>query len=132
FDYLNSDKVYDDEHPKDDNSRRWLFYWQHAGVMDQVWRFNVDYTKVSDTSYFNDFDNKYGSSTDGYATQKFSVGYAVQNFDATISTKQFQVFDAQNSNSYSAQPQLDVNYYQNDVGPFDTRIYGQAVHFVNT
>ena len=132
FDYLNSDKVYEDEHPKDDNSRRWLFYWQHAGVLDQVWRFNVDYTKVSDTSYFNDFDNKYGSSTDGYATQKFSVGYAVQNFDATVSTKQFQAFDAQNSNSYSAQPQLDVNYYQNDVGPFDTRIYGQAVHFVNT
>lgn len=60
-----------------------------------VWRFNVDYTKVSDTSYFNDFDNKYGSSTDGYATQKFSVGYAVQNFDATVSTKQFRVFDAQ-------------------------------------
>lgn len=132
FDYLNSDKVYEDDHPKDDNSRRWLFYWRHAGVMDQVWRFNVDYTKVSDTSYFNDFDNKYGSSTDGYATQKFSVGYAVQNFDATVSTKQFQVFDAANSNSYSAQPQLDVNYYQNDVGPFDTRIYGQAVHFVNT
>ena len=132
FDYLNSDKVYEDEHPKDDNSRRWLFYWQHAGVLDQVWRFNVDYTKVSDTSYFNDFDNKYGSSTDGYATQKFSVGYAVQNLDATVSTKQFQVFDAQISNSYSAQPQLDVNYYQNDVGPFDTRIYGQAVHFVNT
>ena len=132
FDYLNSDKVYEDDNPKDDNSRRWLFYWRHAGVMDQVWRFNVDYTKVSDTSYFNDFDNKYGSSTDGYATQKFSVGYAVQNFDATVSTKQFQVFDAANSNSYSAQPQLDVNYYQNDVGPFDTRVYGQAVHFVNT
>ncbi|MDU1875074.1 LPS assembly protein LptD [Citrobacter sp.] len=132
FDYLNSDKVYEDDNPKDSNSRRWLFYWRHAGVMDQVWRFNVDYTKVSDTSYFNDFDNKYGSSTDGYATQKFSVGYAVQNFDATVSTKQFQVFDAANSNSYSAQPQLDVNYYQNDVGPFDTRIYGQAVHFVNT
>ncbi|ELO0858211.1 LPS assembly protein LptD [Citrobacter amalonaticus] len=132
FDYLNSDRVYDDEHPNDDNSRRWLFYWRHAGVMDQVWRFRVDYTKVSDSSYFNDFDNKYGSSTDGYATQKFSVGYAVQNFDATVSTKQFQVFDTANSKSYSAQPQLDVNFYQNDVGPFDTRIYGQAVHFVNT
>ncbi|KAA9847328.1 LPS assembly protein LptD, partial [Escherichia coli] len=34
--------------------------------------------------------------------------------------------------SYSAEPQLDVNYYHNDLGPFDTRIYGQAVHFVNT
>lgn len=132
LDYLPSDKVYEDEHPNDDNSRRWLFYWQHSGVMDQVWRFNIDYTKVSDPSYFNDFDNKYGSSTDGYATQKFSVGYAVQNFDATLSTKQFQVFDDNSGNSYAAEPQLDVNYYHNDLGPFDTRIYGQAVHFVNT
>ncbi|EJC1516095.1 LPS assembly protein LptD [Shigella flexneri] len=132
LDYLPSDKVYEDEHPNDDSSRRWLFYWNHSGVMDQVWRFNVDYTKVSDPSYFNDFDNKYGSSTDGYATQKFSVGYAVQNFNATVSTKQFQVFSEQNTSSYSAEPQLDVNYYQNDVGPFDTRIYGQAVLFVNT
>ena len=132
LDYLPSDKVYEDEHPNDDSSRRWLFYWNHSGVMDQVWRFNVDYTKVSDPSYFNDFDNKYGSSTDGYATQKFSVGYAVQNFNATVSTKQFQVFSEQNTSSYSAEPQLDVNYYQNDVGPFDTRIYGQTVHFVNT
>ncbi len=132
LDYLPSDKVYSDEHPDDDNSRRWMFYWRHAGVLDQVWRFNVDYTKVSDPNYFNDFDSKYGSSTDGYATQKFSVGYAVQNFDATVSTKQFQVFDRNNSNSYSAEPQLDVNFYQNDVGPFDTRIYGQAVNFVNT
>lgn len=123
LDYLPSDKVYEDEHPNDDSSRRWLFYWNHSGVMDQVWRFNVDYTKVSDPSYFNDFDNKYGSSTDGYATQKFSVGYAVQNFNATVSTKQFQVFSEQNTSSYSAEPQLDVNYYQNDVGPFDTRIY---------
>ncbi|TGC29573.1 LPS assembly protein LptD [Escherichia sp. E1130] len=132
LDYLPSDKVYEDEHPEDSNSRRWLFYWQHSGVMDQVWRFNIDYTKVSDPTYFNDFDNKYGSSTDGYATQKFSVGYAVQNFDATLSTKQFQVFDDTSGNSYAAEPQLDVNYYHNDLGPFDTRIYGQAVHFVNT
>ena len=78
-------------------------------------RFNIDYTKVSDPTYFNDFDNKYGSSTDGYATQKFSVGYAVQNFDATLSTKQFQVFDDNSGNSYAAEPQLDVNYYHNDL-----------------
>lgn len=48
LDYLPSDKVYEDEHPNDDSSRRWLFYWNHSGVMDQVWRFSVDYTKVSD------------------------------------------------------------------------------------
>ncbi|MRS90680.1 LPS assembly protein LptD [Enterobacteriaceae bacterium RIT714] len=132
LDYLPSDKVFQDEHPSEGDRHRWLYYWQHAGVMDQVWRFNVNYTKVSDPYYFNNFDTKYGSSTDGYATQKFSVGYAIQNFNATVSTKQFQVFSTQNSSTYGAQPQLDVNWYQNDVGPFDTRVYAQAVHFVNT
>ncbi|ENA0609718.1 LPS assembly protein LptD [Enterobacter bugandensis] len=132
LDYLPSDDVFQDEHPTEGDKHRWMFYWQHAGVMDQVWRFNIDYTKVSDPYYFNDFDSKYGSSTDGYATQKFSVGYAVQNFNATVSTKQFQVFSSQNTSTYGAEPQLDVNWYQNDVGPFDTRVYAQAVHFVNT
>ncbi|ENB7195010.1 LPS assembly protein LptD [Enterobacter bugandensis] len=132
LDYLPSDKVFQDEHPTEGDKHRWLFYWQHAGVMDQVWRFNVDYTKVSDSSYFNDFSSKYGSSTDGYATQKFSVGYAVQNFDATVSTKQFQVFSDLSTPTYGAEPQLDVNWYQNNVGSFDTRVYAQAVHFVNT
>ena len=132
LDYLPSDKVYEDEHPTEGDRHRWLYYWQHSGVMDQVWRFNVNYTKVSDPYYFNDFSSKYGSSTDGYATQIFSAGYAVKNFDATVSTRQFQVFSSQNASTYGAEPQLDVNWYQNDVGPFDTRIYGQAVHFVNT
>ncbi|EOG5374122.1 LPS assembly protein LptD [Cronobacter turicensis] len=131
FDYLPSDNVYQDEHPEMSDKHRWLYYWKHAGVLDQVWRFNVDYTKVSDTSYFNDFNSKYGSSTDGYARQFFSVGYAVENFDATLSALQFQVFDASRGSAYRAEPQLDVNFYQNDVGPFDTRLYAQAVHFTN-
>ncbi|WP_437888258.1 LPS assembly protein LptD [Phytobacter sp. V91] len=132
FDYLPSDNVYQDDHPTEGDRHRWLFYWNHFGVMDQVWRFNVDYTKVSDSNYFNDFSSKYGSSTDGYATQKFSVGYGLENFNATVSTRQFQVFDRTNSNSYSALPQLDVNYYKNDLGPFDAHLYAQAVHFVNS
>jgi len=132
LDYLPSDKVFQDDHPTEGDRHRWLYYWQHSGVMDQVWRFNVNYTKVSDPYYFNDFDSKYGSSTDGYATQIFSAGYAIQNFNATVSTKQFQVFSNQTRSTYGAEPQLDVNCYQNDVGPFDTRVYGQAVHFVNT
>lgn len=131
FDYLPSDSVYQNDYPSENNKHRWLFYWNHSGVLDQVWRFNVDYTKVSDPHYFNNFDSQYGSSTDGYATQIFSVGYAVQNFDATLSTKQFQVFDTASSNSYRAEPQLDLNFYQNDVGPFDTHLYAQAVKFTN-
>ena len=129
FDWLPDDKEYGKDH---DDNKRWLFYWNHNGVMDQVWRFNVDYTKVSDPYYFTDFDSKYGSSTDGYSTQKFSVGYANKNWDVTLASKQFQVFtDYGNSNAYRAQPQLDINYYKNDVGPFDLHLYGQAVKFTS-
>ncbi|UMX82780.1 hypothetical protein MJ561_04980 [Klebsiella pneumoniae] len=35
-------------------------------------RLNADYTRASDPDYFTDFSSKY-SSTDGYATQKFSA-----------------------------------------------------------
>ncbi|WP_264289535.1 LPS assembly protein LptD [Duffyella gerundensis] len=137
FDYLGSDKQYDKDKAirnisQNDDSDRWLFYWRHAGVYDQHWRFNADYTKVSDPYYFNDLSSTYYTSTDGYATQKFSIGYADTNWDATLSSKDFQVFSInRNNNIYRAQPQLDLNYYQNDVGPFDTRIYGQAVKFTN-
>ncbi|OJT38571.1 LPS assembly protein LptD [Serratia plymuthica] len=132
FDWLPDDKEYSKDNP--DDSTRWLFFWKHNGVMDQVWRFNVDYTKVSDSKYFTDLDSKYGSTTDGYATQKFSVGYAIDNWDATLSSKQFQIYDdtdRSQSDSYKVQPQLDLNYYKNDLGPFDLRIYGQAAKFIS-
>ncbi|MGY3308861.1 LPS-assembly protein [Pantoea ananatis] len=137
FDYLASDKQYDNDKAlrqiaQNDSSDRWLFYWRHAGVYDQHWRFSADYTKISDPFYFNDLTSPYYSSTDGYASQKFSVAYADTNWDATLSTKDFQIFgNTSNSNVYRAFPQLDVNWYQNDIGPFDTRVYAQAVKFTN-
>lgn len=127
LDYMPSDSQH-----SDDSGHRWMTYWNHSGVIDQVWRLNADYTKVSDKDYFDDFNSKYGNSTDGYATQKFSAGYFVDNFDATLSTRKFQVLDDGKNSSYYAMPQLDVNFYQNDVGPFDTRLYMQAAKFENT
>lgn len=137
FDYLQSDKQYTKDAAArniadGEDSERWMFTWKHNGVYDQNWRFNVDYTKVSDVYYFTDLASPYASSTDGYVTQKFSVGYAEQNWDATLSTKQFQIFSTQTTNDvYRAEPQFDFNYYQNDVGPFDTHLYAQAVKFTN-
>lgn len=137
FDYLPSDNQYAKDAParninSDKDSDRWLFYWRHSGVYDQNWRFNVDYTKVSDVYYFTDLDSPYANSTDGYVTQKFSVGYSDTNWNATLSSKQFQIFSTQSNNDvYRAEPQFDFNYYQNNVGPFDTHLYAQAVRFTN-
>lgn len=132
LDYLGNDKLVEAAHPGDIQTKRWLYYWNHNGVYNQVWRFSVDYTKVSDPYYFTDLDSKFGSTTDGYATQKFSVGYANENWDATLSTKQFQIFAEQASaNVYRAMPQLDMNYYKENVGPFDFHTYGQVAKFTN-
>ena len=127
LDYMPSDSQHGD-----DSGHRWMTYWNHSGVIDQVWRLKADYTKVSDKDYFDDFNSKYGSSTDGYATQKFSAGYFDDNFDANLSARKFQVLDDGKNSSYYALPQLDINFYQNDVGPFDMRLYAQAVKFENT
>lgn len=132
FDWLPSDDEYAKNAPNDDNDNRWLFHWGHNGVLDQVWRFDADYTKVSDNRYLSDLDSLYGSSTDGYLTQKLSAGYANQNWDTTLSVKQFQLLsDASNRDVYRAEPQLDINYYQKDIGPFDMHLYSQAVKFTN-
>ncbi len=136
FDYLPSDDQYNRDQATrgtdDKDSNRWFLFWRHSGVYDQHWRFNANYSKVSDYYYFNDLSSPYYSSTDGYLTQKFSFGYADTNWDATLSSKDFQVFSNTSSNNiYRAQPQLDINLYQNDVGPFDTHLYAQAVKFTN-
>jgi len=134
FDFLTDDKLVEAAHPGENNTKRWLYYWQHNGVYEQNWRFNVDFTKVSDPYYFTDLDSKFGSTTDGYATQKFSAGYANENWDITLASKQFQIFSettTTTTNVYRAMPQLDINYYKDDVGPFNFRTYGQIAKFTN-
>ncbi|PHM61961.1 LPS assembly protein LptD [Xenorhabdus ishibashii] len=138
LDWIDHDRLYADDKRLGktsldrDSNNRWLFYWNHSGVLNQVWRFSADYTKVSDPNYFSDFTSQYGSSTDSYATQKFSVGYAQQNWNATLTTKQFQLFTIDDrKRAYRSEPQLDLNYYKNDLGVFDFRTYAQIAKFTS-
>lgn len=131
FDWLPNDRVYSSKHVSNGNRDRWLFYWRHNGVMEQVWRFNVDYTKVSDFYYFDDFDSKYGITTDGYLTQKFSLGYSDENWDTALSYKQIQVFDTNHSSMYRAAPQFDLTFYKNNFGFFDLKVLSMATKFRN-
>lgn len=129
FDWLFKNQVYRSKHPI--NGDKWLIYWRHNGVMDQVWRFNVNYTKVSYSNYFNDLDSKYGSMTDGYATQKFNLSYANENWNSGLSYKQFQVFNGNSSNGYCVAPQFDLTYYKNNIGPFNFKVFSQVAKFTN-
>lgn len=116
-----------------DKSRsRHLFFWQHQANFLNNWRFSVDYTRVSDRRYFSDFDSNYGNSTDGYATQNFKLGYYQPNYNISISGKKFQTFDEFGTKPYRVLPQLDANYYKDNLlYQGDFRLFSQISHFSN-
>ncbi|SES91146.1 LPS assembly protein LptD [Thorsellia anophelis] len=122
-DYLKDDKLADRD--------RWLFYWQHSGVINKVWRLNADFTRVSDIRYFTDLETLYGNSTSGYATQNLSAGYADQSFDISLSSTRFQIFADSTPSAYRSEPKLDFNYYKPDLGYLDLKTFGQFVQFKN-
>ncbi|MFC0309065.1 LPS assembly protein LptD [Gallibacterium trehalosifermentans] len=114
-------------------SPRYLLYWQNGGSLWNNWRFHVNYTKVSDPYYFNDFTSPYGKSTDGYATQNFALSYYQPNYNFTVSATQFQVFDTVSVGPYRTLPQIDFYYYRDGLANnlIDFSLYSQAVHFKN-
>lgn len=130
FDWLEKDRKYSDYNPNEDRSRRWLFHWQHFGIINQVWRPAVNMTKVSDNNYLKDIDTIYGSSTDSYLRHNYQLGYANQNWDATLQVKQFQVLTPYVS-PYRAEPMFDMNYYHYGFGPINFHTYAQVAHFTN-
>ncbi|OBX07308.1 LPS biosynthesis protein [Gallibacterium salpingitidis] len=128
--YIKEDR-YDDYQAK--NKPRYLFFWRNGGSLWDNWRFNVNYTKVSDRRYFNDFTSPYGTSTDGYATQSFALSYYQPNYNLTVSATQFQVFDTVSVGPYRTLPQIDFNYYRDGLANdlLDFSLYSQAVQFKN-
>ncbi|QIQ21656.1 LPS assembly protein LptD [Zophobihabitans entericus] len=137
LDWLHHDSLYnkdrrDPEIDTGDNKERWLFHWEHKGLIDQNWRIETDMTRVSDVRYFTDLSSNYGSMTDGYITQRYLLGYANNNWDVALSSKSFQVFRSTlKDNMYRTVPQLDIRYYSN---PFDSvkfNTYAQAVRFTS-
>lgn len=127
--YMNKDRL--DEWTDKGRSRHLLF-WQHKINFLSNWRFSADYTRVSDRRYFSDFDSEYGNSTDGYATQNFKLGYYQPNYNVSIAAKKFQTFDESGVKPYRVFPQIEFNYYQNDlVKHGDFRFFSQLSHFAN-
>ena len=128
--YIGKDryKDYDSE-----NRKRHLFYWNHSSAFLENWRLNIDYTRVSDKRYLTDFDSNYGKSTDGYANQYARIAYYQPNYNLAISARQFQIFEDVAIGPYRALPQIDFNYYQNDLadGRLDFKLFAQAVRFDN-
>lgn len=127
--YMQKDRLHE---WTDKNKSRHLLFWQHSVNFASNWRFSADYTRVSDRRYFSDFDSEYGNSTDGYATQNFKLGYYQPNYNLSIAAKRFQTFDDSGSKPYRVFPQIEFNYYKNNlVRNGDFKFFSQLSHFAN-
>ncbi|MBS9783162.1 MAG: LPS assembly protein LptD [Pasteurella sp.] len=111
---------------------RYLLYWKHNVNFLSNWRFNLDYTNVSDKQYFSYFISPYGSSTDGQVSQTFKLSYHQPNYNISISGKKFKTFDNDRSKPYMALPQIEFNYYKNNIWKNAYfHLYSQLTRFHN-
>ncbi|KLV02436.1 LPS biosynthesis protein [Photobacterium aquae] len=97
---------------------RWGFNWSHTGRYGPHWLFDVDYSKVSDATYFSDIDSSIGEREDNNLLQTAAVSYRDLNWDSTLRVRNFQPLTLGVSSNYRLMPQLEVNYYQTDL-PYD-------------
>ncbi|MBD0788608.1 LPS assembly protein LptD [Vibrio sp. Y2-5] len=106
--YLNEDQLHLDK------GARWGYQYEHSGIFQQAWKFEVDYSKVSDYSYFSDLDSSIGNREDGQLIQEGQVTYRSQNWDTSVLVRQFQLLleDQTSANQpYRLMPQIALNYY---------------------
>ncbi|MDB1122262.1 LPS assembly protein LptD [Vibrio algarum] len=104
LEYLPDDQKYPDE------GDRWGVNWVYSGIVKGSWKFDIDYSKVSDISYFTDLDSNIGNREDGQLLQSGEVSYRSNNWDTTLLVRDFQVL-SESSYPYRLMPQLEYNYY---------------------
>ncbi|QUJ67797.1 LPS assembly protein LptD [Photobacterium sp. GJ3] len=105
-----------DDSAASDNDPRWAFNWSHSGTYDENWIFHVDYSKVSDVTYFSDVDSDIGRREDNNLLQTGEVSYRDYNWDSTLRVRNFQPLTPGVSSNYRLMPQLEFNYYEPELG----------------
>ncbi len=98
LDYLNRDKVTDEQ--------RYAARWQHTGTPWAGWTTRVDYGKVSDTLWFDDFGNSLEATSITNLLQQATLGYGTVNWDVTANVQAYQTING--TASYERLPQLLV------------------------
>lgn len=108
----------------------WQFYWHHSSMISKLLRLNIDYTKISNC-YFNYLDWSNFSKIDSYTTQNIHLSYTNRNWDIAFFYKNFQIFDNSFKDAYHTIPQLNINFYKNNIDHFNFKVISQAVQFIN-
>ena len=116
--YLADDRLLDRD--------RYLLHWDHQGQYQRHWRFNTDYTRISDDNYFNDLGDKLGKVDENQLLQTGDVGYHTKNWYTELLVQDFQVL-GNTEQPHTLLPQLsfsgdwDLNWQTLQFG-FDSEI----------
>jgi len=112
-DYLPNDDLLDRD--------RYLLHWEHQGQYQRHWRFNSDYSKISDDNYFNDLGDDLGKLNENQLIQTGSVGYHTKNWYSQVLVQDFQVL-GNTEQPHTLLPQLsfvgdwDLNWHNLQAG----------------
>ncbi|MCG3766857.1 LPS assembly protein LptD [Vibrio cincinnatiensis] len=107
--YLPDDSL----HPE--KGDRWAFQYKHSGIYQQAWKFDFDYSRVSDIEYFSDLSSGVGHREDGQLIQQGRVSYRSTSWDASLLARDFQVLTTGDNQPYRLMPQIAFNYYAPEV-----------------
>ncbi|PMJ92272.1 LPS assembly protein LptD [Vibrio sp. 10N.261.55.A7] len=107
--YLQDDKKYTDY------GDRWGFQYEHDGIFQEAWKFEIDYSKVSDIAYFSHVDSSIGNREDGQLLQEGKATYRSEDWDASVLVRDFQVLTTSGNLPYRLMPQVEFNYYAPEV-----------------
>ncbi|WKE66142.1 LPS assembly protein LptD [Gallaecimonas kandeliae] len=126
LEYLPNDKKFNG-----DNSKRYLFNWQHNGRFSDHWRYNANYTTVSDDAYFVDLNSNRGSSTDTQIVRSGAIAYLSDDWNFTAEVKNFEVLGAY-PDPYQAMPRLTLSREDKDFWEgLDFNFYSELTAFDN-
>ena len=139
-------------HDNLEGDNRWLLATQHNGRINEHWRTNIDYLRVSDDDYLDDLGAKINSQEESHLNESGSVSYIEDSWQAELLVQSYQTID-DNITPYRRLPQLeiqgqsDISYaevelnYLAQITEFDRniagltgidRITGQRIHLEPT
>ncbi|WP_394248745.1 LPS assembly protein LptD [Vibrio profundi] len=103
--YLHEDKKYEAL------DSRWGGQLTFNGIYQQSWKFDIDYSQVSDIDYFTDVDSSIGNREDGQLIQSGKAAFRTANWDTSIEVRDFQILTTDGNQPYQLMPQVKFNYY---------------------
>jgi LPS-assembly protein len=109
--FIADDDRYSREVPDARNHDRWLGTVQHNGLIDQRWRSQIDYSRVSDVDYLKDLDtSSLDTKRKSNLLQMAALDYLGDSWLINAQLQQFQTLADDIKEDYKKLPQITAQF----------------------